>query len=373
MDSATRVLIAAVSGRALAASARRGGYVPLVTDFFGDADTLSLAQAHVRLQAPLARGMDADELLDALAALARAEYPAGAVCGTGFEDRPELLAQVAQRFALLGNAPDIVARLKDPVAFAALCRECHIPHPQISLRRPAEPSGWLAKRRGGTGGIHVTLAGDCAGDGAADYFQRRVSGTPVSALVLAAVGRGVVLGFSAQWSAPSPDRPFRYGGAVRLATLAPGIAHALTRAVERLVSVVPLVGLNSADFLVDGEKFWLLEVNPRPGATLDIFEPPQSSLFALHVAATRGELPARPPVLTGSAASATVYAPYDIAPFPAIDWPAWAADRQSAGTTVKAGDPVCTVFARAQKSAAAKKLVDRRVATILAGIAARRA
>ena len=34
------VLIAAISGRALAASARRGGYVPLVADFFGDADTL---------------------------------------------------------------------------------------------------------------------------------------------------------------------------------------------------------------------------------------------------------------------------------------------------------------------------------------------
>ncbi|MGA6998581.1 MAG: tetrahydromethanopterin C1 transfer protein, partial [Pseudolabrys sp.] len=34
------VLIAAASGRALAAGARRAGYVPLVVDGFGDQDTL---------------------------------------------------------------------------------------------------------------------------------------------------------------------------------------------------------------------------------------------------------------------------------------------------------------------------------------------
>ena len=51
------------------------------------------------------------------------------------------------------------------------------------------------------------------------------------------------------------------------------MTQSLTSAVQRLLRRAPLVGLNSVDFLVSDEQFWLLEVNPRPGATLDIFEP----------------------------------------------------------------------------------------------------
>jgi uncharacterized protein len=43
------VLLAAVSGRALAQSARRGGYLPLVADFFGDQDTVAAAHAHAQV------------------------------------------------------------------------------------------------------------------------------------------------------------------------------------------------------------------------------------------------------------------------------------------------------------------------------------
>jgi len=369
MDSATPVLIAAISGRALAASARRAGYVPLVVDFFGDEDTVALAQAHVRLDTGIARGMVADELIDALATLAAAQRPLGTVCGTGFEDRPEILALVAQRWGLLGNSAQTVARVKDPLAFAALCRECDVPHPHTLLSPPADARGWLAKRRGGAGGTHVTSAEESAGNIAADYFQQRVEGTPVSALMLADGRRTMVLGFSAQWPAPAPTRPFRYGGAVRPAALAPELAAAMTAAVERLAAAVPLVGLNSADFLVDGDAFWLLEINPRPGATLDIFEPAGSSLFALHMAAIRGRLPERVPALSGAAASATVYAPNDIASVPPLDWPDWAADRQSAGTRVSAGEPICTVLAHARDADAAKVLVRERAAMILAQVA----
>src|SRR5262249_51848364 len=160
MGSRAPVLIAAISGRALAASARRGGYVPLVADFFGDEDTRALAARHVRLDTNIARGMVADELLDALETLAAAQRPAGTVCGTGFEDRPELLARVSERWGLLGNGAEIVARIKDPLAFAALCHECGIPHPHTSLRPPADPRGWLGKRRGGAGGTHVVPVGE---------------------------------------------------------------------------------------------------------------------------------------------------------------------------------------------------------------------
>ena len=118
MDSAA-VLIAAASGRALAASARRGGYRPLVVDFFGDQDTLAVAEAHVRLGGELRDGIAEPELMAAFEELAAAHSPCGAVCGTGFEDRPHVLAAVARRWRVFGNGADAIAGVKDPACLAA--------------------------------------------------------------------------------------------------------------------------------------------------------------------------------------------------------------------------------------------------------------
>src|SRR5262250_3036308 len=87
------VLIAAISGRALAASARRGGYLPLVVDFFGDQDTLAITQAHVSLDGGFRHGFREHELVEALERLAKQHAPIGVVCGTGFEDRPHVIAR----------------------------------------------------------------------------------------------------------------------------------------------------------------------------------------------------------------------------------------------------------------------------------------
>jgi len=92
------VLLAAVSGRALAQSARRGGYLPLVADFFGDQDTVAAAHAHTLVDGSFARGFREPELMAALERLAAQHPPAGIVCGTGFEDRPQLLAQIERRW-----------------------------------------------------------------------------------------------------------------------------------------------------------------------------------------------------------------------------------------------------------------------------------
>jgi predicted ATP-grasp superfamily ATP-dependent carboligase len=369
MDS-NAVLIAAASGRALAASARRAGYAPLVADLFGDQDTLAAAAAHIRVEPVNGHGIGADALLAAFETLAEARHPCGAVCGTGFEDRPDLLERIAQRWGLVGNSAETVRRTKDPLSFARLCRDCGIPHPEVSLAPPADMTGWLAKRAGGSGGVHIRLT---AGDrGPSFYFQRCVAGMPVSALFLADGRRAVVLGFSRQWSSPTPLRPFRYGGAAQPAGLGDDIERAMTAAIEQLGGAAALLGLNSADFLVDGSTFQLLEVNPRPGATVDIFEPPGGSLFAMHVAACRGTLPTAPPVYDEARAGAIVYVERSIAAMPDLPWPNWSADRPVAGSAVAAGGPLCSVFAGAPTAAAARTLVERRAAEIIAELNARR-
>ncbi|HZD92274.1 MAG TPA: ATP-grasp domain-containing protein [Pseudolabrys sp.] len=358
------MLIAAASGRALAASARRGGYVPLVADAFGDADTLTVAESHAAVDLA-GRSADDEIVMHALGRLAAGRAPMGIVCGSGFEDRTELVSRIGERWPLLGNAPATVARVKDPLAFAALCRQAGVAHPETRRAPPADPKGWLVKRVGGAGGWHIREASSTDTSGEGVYFQRRVAGVPLSALVLGD-GRGVmVLGFSAQWSAPLPRHPYRYGGAVRPAAIGGEVARRLADAIARLTALVPLKGLNSADFLVDGETFHLLEINPRPGATFDLFEPADGpSLFALHVAACQGALPPVPPRLDDAAASAILYAARTIDRMPALHWPDWASDRPVPGSSVKADAPLCTVLAPGPNAEAARDLLARRMAAV---------
>src|SRR6476620_248233 len=115
----------------------------------------SAAAAHIRLAQGLARGMRSDTVIAALESLARSREPAGIVCGTGFEDRQDLLAILARRWTLFGNAPAVVARAKDPLTFAKLCQDCGVAYPNTSLSRPQDLENWLAKRQGGAGGRHI--------------------------------------------------------------------------------------------------------------------------------------------------------------------------------------------------------------------------
>jgi predicted ATP-grasp superfamily ATP-dependent carboligase len=139
-----------------------------------------------------------------------------------------------------------------------------------------------------------------------------------------------------------------------------------------------LTGLNSADFMVDGDDFWIVEINPRPGATLDIFETgplpslprklgregTRHSLFSLHMAACAGDLIDEAPPLDGARASAICYAVRDVTVPEQFAWPDWSADRPNGGLAIKAGEPLCTVHAGAATAADARALTDERLALI---------
>ncbi|HET7593991.1 MAG TPA: ATP-grasp domain-containing protein [Stellaceae bacterium] len=368
LREARPALIAALSGRALAAAAARAGERAIVLDLFADRDTARHAKACVALpRGPY--GFARKAVLEAVAR--RAGEVRGLVYGAGFEHDPALLGDIAKLVSLLGNSPETVAAAKDPLAFAALLARLGLPHPPTT-REPPHGDGWLRKSIGGSGGGHIAPASVAAPDAGDFYFQKRVAGRAVSAAFLADGRSAHVLGFSEQWIAGDAASPFRYGGCAGPVPLPPALAAAIEAACHAIASALGLIGLNSLDLLIDGDGFHIIEVNPRPGATLDIFDGQRGiSLWRLHLDAVAGRLPSVPSDAPAETrAAAVVYAAERIVIPAAMAWPAWTADRGTAGTIVDRGEPVCTVRARAATARAARDHAERRGARLLAQLAA---
>lgn len=355
------VVIVGIAARGLAAAARRAGLRAIVLDLFGDEDTRALAVEAIPLRRLGGFRIDPADLAEQLAVHAGPDLPI--VLGTGFEQAPEMVDELAARFRLVGNGSATIARLKQPLAFAELLAGLAIAHPRVFPERAPDGVRTLEKRIGGSGGCHVRPA-DAVG-GSDHYLQEFVEGRTVSALFLGDGSEARLLGFSEQWSAPTPDAPFRYGGAAGPILLDPAIGQDVAAALGRLVAATGLVGLASADLVLHPPGWSLIEVNPRPGATLDVFDrPPLPPLLGLHFDACAGTLPDLPPLLPGEGvevrAAGILYAPAFIEM--RLDaLPGWVADRPPQGTRIEAGEPVCTVLAAGHDLTEARAQLARRM------------
>ncbi len=370
-DSTPDIVVAALSARSLASAARRAGRRPAAIDLFGDQDTRSAAAPCIRLPCHGLR-LDGDALLDALARPELRSLPL--VFGAGFEDDPALLARIAEDRPVLGNTAKVVARIKDPFAFATTLDELGIPHPTVTRRLDGRPDGHLLKRTGGSGGGHIAPATVTVAP-PGYYFQRRLVGHAVSALFLADGQRAVIVGLSRQWASPTAEAPYRYGGAAGPLRVSRRLSGALPEMMSRLAAAFGLVGLNSADLLLNADGFHLLEVNPRPGASLDVFDrEPMPPLFGLHLDACAGRLPEHLPVLPDCRAAEVFYAADPVLIDEGTRWPArvpaWVADRPTLPARIAAGEPVCTVLAEGAGIRAARCRVQQRRRRVAAGLRA---
>ncbi len=356
------ILIAAQSGRALAAAARRAGEDVVVADFFGDLDTRRLAR-WLHLPGNLKAGIERAGLRDAIADVGPLD---GIVYGAGFEHDPALLRDLAGLAPLVGNTPETVAAAKDPFGLAALLSRLGLPHPAVA-ETPSPGIDFLCKRRGGAGGTHIRRAEARTVVTKSCYFQAIATGRPLSALFVANGHGARVVGLSRQWTAPTGAVPFRYGGCAGPAVVPARLARMIAEACTALAVSLGLVGLNSLDMLVEGDEFTILEINPRPGATLDVFDGMTRGipLWEWHRRAVDGELPRASPTLrVGGRAAAILYAEEAIEMPPAVHWDSWVADVPAPRSAISAGAPICTILAEADDVDAAERLVRTRSATL---------
>lgn len=351
------LLLVSASGRALAQSAARAGVPVVVLDLFNDLDARVLAVAS-RSVAGRNGKFDAQQLLAAAQELCPPESCAGLVYGSGLEGRTKLLERLSNGRTLFGNPPETVAALKDPARFFPLLGSLGIAHPEVRLDPPADVAGWLVKRIGGAGGGHIRQAHSRHRTRARRYFQRYQPGRTLSVLFAANGRHARVIGFNEQWTAGVRQcARYCYGGAASQALVPLQTRRLIASLLDDVVQAIGLVGLNGLDFILAGDKPSVLEINPRPTATIDLYDADiEGGMLALHLHACGGELP-EIPAAGVARAHAIVYAAAALRVPVGIAWPEWCTDLPEGGGVIQTGAPVCSVHAQAATGARARELV----------------
>lgn len=363
----TVIAVAGQSVRLLAQAAAQDGFDVVALDVFGDVDTCAVASHWIGIGSPSPPRIDGERLLSALAELKRQGEVSGWVAGSGLEGQPALLAQGAALLPLWGTEPAAVARVRDPATFFDVLAAHDIEHPPWSRQAPADPDGWLSKDAQACGGWHVREASDPAdvAPGVHGYFQRRVSGHAMSATFLGNGRDAIVLGFNRQLVGRIGARPYVFCGVVGPVPVPDEVARQVRRAVSILTDAFGLRGLASLDFMLDGIRCSVLEVNPRPTASLAAYRAWRP--LAAHVHACRqGRMPRSPPPDGAVTGCEIVFArqPMHLTPAGAR-WLSEAADVHDlprAGQQFAAEDPVCSVGAQgATEADVLARLRQRRI------------
>lgn len=360
-------------------AAANSGYAVTAIDAFADRQSIERAKEMVVVGFDV-QGFIADELLKAIAKL-DLRGCLGFIYGSGFEAQPNLLRKIAEIVPLIGNTPSKVHAIKHAAQFFSELRRLNIAHPAVFDVLPVsdesnKPVVYLKKFAAGSGGAYIKLAS--GNDGILlnnEYYQQQLNGQSVSLLFLADRHKVEVIGFNEQWLNSCVEMPFRYGGAVSYIELPDGVQQQLIEAANKLTVAFALLGLNSLDAIVQDGKVYVLEVNPRLSATVDLYDNATMSLIDRHVQVCLNQaslnpqfqinkLQAKKPHAGQPKAHAIVYATSDIEILPSIEWPEWAEDTPFNLLETKkilAGNPICTVTAYNDSAEAAKKMAFARV------------
>jgi len=357
------IVIVAISGRALAQSAAKTGVPVRVLDAFADVDTRAAAETAC-VGADGAIALDAARLIGVLEQLPATSRGRAIVTGSGFERQPQSLRRLTRFGRLCANEADVVAALKQPELAAELLRAIGWEVPPTQRTPPADPHGWLQKEIGGAGGVHIRRAGQPSRRGRT-YYQRELLGQSMSVTFLADAERAYILGFNLQHVRAVGMAPWCYAGA-STCSVPPPLAAKMQERLDRLVRVAGLRGLNGLDFLLDDDTVSVLEINPRPTATFELYDQDfPEGLVHWHIrsfapaplADFAGRLRGRRPP---HRAYAIVYAARRLRVPDGVAFPDWCRDLPSAGSLIGPGAPVLSVYSSGESAALAQQQLRRR-------------
>ncbi len=270
------LLIIGASTRWLAQGAARRGLNFIAADYYADWDTgqSGLAKDIDRLAdvAELAERYGADEIL----------------LGGGMENQWEPLALAARQCRILGFAPRDLQRVRDPATWASALRDegIDVPDTRVNAPTPELKNGrWLMKPIRSGGGRAIEFWRPDLPVSSDHYWQQWVPGIDASATFLAAAGTSQLVGVSRQLIGTKElgAKGFQYAGCVGPQPVTDAVAVQLIRIGDVLARTFNARGLFGVDFRLDGDVVRPVEINPRPTASVELYERAGASdMFELH-------------------------------------------------------------------------------------------
>ncbi len=374
-----RLVVVGASVRAIAESAARAGRDVHAADLFGDRELRTIARGY-------ARAVPYPEVLPQLVA----GFPPGPWLYTGgLENHPEIIAEISRRRPLAGCTVSAVRQVRDPTQLSILAHSAGLRYPETHFDPAVIPidGTWLVKPRRSAGGHGIgRWRGWFEANPTRDHWlwQREVRGRPWSVAFLVTPGGADLIGASRQligcrWTGA---RPFHWTGGLDIdpASLPRSVAELLQRLGRELANVPGLVGLVGVDLIVDRQRsLTLLEVNPRPTASMELIERDTGfSLVTAQLAACGLALPGAttaPSPRRQTWAKAVLFAPSPLViderseavldtlarHWRAADGRPTIADLPVPPQTIPTGRPICTVFAAGPFPAAALRQLRHRV------------
>lgn len=258
------MILVGASVRAAAWSARRAGWTPLCLDLFGDLD-LGRAGA--------SRTIAVEDYPHGFLRLLEDVPPRPIVYTGALENRPNLIARLAERFPLWGNGPDVLRRVRSPRLLHEALVRAGLPAPRVS-DEPAGGGRWLLKPRAGGGGTGIA-PWDGAPFGKSHYLQEWLDGWSWAAIYVGAAGaQAHFLGVTRQLVGESwlHAAPFHYCGSVGPLPISERQQAYFEQIGQTLVTHFKLRGLFGVDGIMQDEVPFPVEINPRYTASMEVIE-----------------------------------------------------------------------------------------------------
>ncbi|MEM1305605.1 MAG: ATP-grasp domain-containing protein, partial [Planctomycetota bacterium] len=247
-----------------------------------------------------------------------------------------------------------------PFELQRVCREHGLNFPETRASAEGLPldGSWLCKTYRGSNGSGVWPHSHSAAADAnrtACVYQKHMFGTPASATFCSDTGGARLLGVTEQivnaWQLHAPD--WAYCGSIYRADLLERFAKEVGDIGQTVCGEFSLRGLVGVDLLFDYERFWLIEVNPRFTASVEVVESHRPAAAVAEHASCFGADPAKedvpsPRCLAGRAvlfADQEANVEHSLAQLLAKSASAGrVADIPEAGSVICRGKPVLTVL-----------------------------
>jgi len=327
---------------------------PLVSDSFGDGDTIGYSGGYSGRFIPLARFFETRfaNRIFANRTFANRSGEDALLYGSPLENHHCLLQTLEKKLLVLGNSASTLKALARLNAFSQAVNAGGGNTPKITTSGVR-----VVKINGKSGGMGTQYA---KGNKPA---QELIKGDVVGFNFFAAQGRILPLVISKMRLAPTKATPFRLGGFSTEPTFPPYLAE-LLRLARNLARRFNLIGINNLDVVItNNHKVYALELNPRIGSSLRLL-PVYARKEALewHIQCCRKQILPPPSVALRLQRQATGAVAFlynrTTRAMPPLAKQKWISDLPLAGSLLKKYEPFCSVFAPTET------LLAKRVASI---------